>query len=359
MAKRINYASMFTQRKDGRYQASYTDATGRHYLYDRAPEVLYQKLQAAQLPQEEHIPTFREIAESWERTHREEIEQRTWNNYRPHLIEILSRHGDKPISEVGALDVSNHLTFAKAADYSATVVNTIRSIYRMIFDHAICSGAAQYNPVTSVRLPRSLKKGKRTAPSDDIVKIICQNLDSPFGFFPFFLLCTGLRKSEALALTWDDIDFSSNTISITNSMGIPPLVFKRPFCPIRRSPVPKQDKNFVKTVKNCQGLSPLAELLRQHRIMGQGDLARDFDPAESSGNAGILCVFPIFVSCTDGAKGPPKPAAPIVRCCLNLSGKCPECFCPRRRPRCRPGVCRRCRPKCRPKFCPLPGPRCP
>ena len=25
---------------------------------------------------------------------------------------------------------------------------------------------------------------------------------------------------------------------------------------------------------------------------GQGDLARDFNPAESSGNAGILCVFP-------------------------------------------------------------------
>lgn len=218
MAKRINYASMFTQRKDGRYQASYTNATGRHYLYDRDPESLYQKLQAAQLPQEEHIPTFREIAESWERAHREEIEQRTWNNYRPHLADILSRHGDKPISEVGALDVSNHLTFAKAAGYSATVVNTIRSIYRMIFDHAICSGAAQYNPVTSVRLPKGLKKGKRTAPSDDIVKIICQNLDSPFGFFPFFLLCTGLRKSEALALTWDDIDFSSNTISITKSI---------------------------------------------------------------------------------------------------------------------------------------------
>ena len=32
--------------------------------------------------------------------------------------------------------------------------------------------------------------------------------------------------------------------------------------------------------------------LGQHRIMVQGDLARDFDPAESSGNAGILCVFP-------------------------------------------------------------------
>ena len=41
MAKRINYASMFTQRKDGRYRASYTDATGRRYLCDRDLESLY------------------------------------------------------------------------------------------------------------------------------------------------------------------------------------------------------------------------------------------------------------------------------------------------------------------------------
>ena len=34
--------------------------------------------------------------------------------------------------------------------------------------------------------------------------------------------------------------------------------------------------------------------LRQHRIMGQGDSARDFAPRESMENAGILDVFPIF-----------------------------------------------------------------
>lgn len=218
MAKRMNYASMFTRRKDGRYQASYSDSTGRHFLYDRDPEALFHKLQEAQLPEEEKMPTFREIAEDWERTHREEIEQRTWNNYKPHLADILEKHGDKPITEVGALDVSNHLTTAKAKGYSMTVVNSIRSIYRMIFDHAICGGYAQYNPVNSVRLPKGLKKGKRTAPADDVVKLICNNIDAPFGFFPFFLLCTGLRKSEALALTWDDVDFQKKQISITKSI---------------------------------------------------------------------------------------------------------------------------------------------
>lgn len=211
---------MFTLRKDGRYQGSYTDPEGkRKYIYDRDPEQLYKKLQLASTPQEEEAPpTFREIAERWEREHREEITHRTWINYEPHYKLILSRHGDKRIQEVTALEIINHLTAAKAKGYSATVVNTIRSIYRMIFDYAVANDYAQYNPVTSVRLPKGLKRGKRVAPTDEQIKTIFANIDQPFGLFPVFLLCTGLRKSEALALTWDDVDFKNKEISITKSI---------------------------------------------------------------------------------------------------------------------------------------------
>lgn len=216
--KKIDYAAMFTLRSDGRYVATYTDSTGRHHLYDRDPEKLYRKLQQKTSPEEALIPTFREIAEAWERQHREQITSRTWNNYEPHYRAILARHGDKPIEEVTAQVVSNHLATAKARGYSATVVNSIRSVYRMIFDYAIVNDYAHFNPVTSVRLPKGLKRGKRTAPTDAQIKLILTSTDAPFGLFPFFLLCTGMRKSEALALTWDDIDLESGEISVTKSL---------------------------------------------------------------------------------------------------------------------------------------------
>ena len=215
MAKKINYASMFTIRKDGRYQGSYTDENGRHFVYDRDPEKLWQKLQDISTPKE---PTFREISALWEAEHREEITARTWHNYEPHYQDILARHGEKPMTQVTALDIVNHLTAAKAKGYSATVVNSIRSLYRMIFDYAVANDYAQYNPVTSVRLPKGLKRGKRVAPTDSQIKTICASTDAPFGLFPFFLLCTGLRKSEALALTWDDIDLQKKEISVTKSL---------------------------------------------------------------------------------------------------------------------------------------------
>lgn len=217
MAKKIDYAAMFTLRKDGRYMARYTDKYGRHCIYDRDPEQLFHKLQEAQTNEPKPV-TFRAVAEDWERTHREEIENRTWNNYRPHYNNILELHGSKPIGEVTTQDIINHLTTAKAQGYSATIVVTIRSIYRMIFDHAIAYYGAQYNPAVSTRLPKGLKRGKRSAPDDDVIKIICANIDHPFGLFPYFLLCTGLRKSEALALTWKDIDFKNREITISKSL---------------------------------------------------------------------------------------------------------------------------------------------
>lgn len=220
MAKRVNYADLFTLRKDGRYMATYADEKGRHCIYDRDPEKLFQKLQAAK-SKEVYVPTFRKIAEDWERQHREEISQRTWNNYYPHYQQILTRHGKKTMDQVTAVDVINHLTTAKSQGYSATVVNSIRSIYRMIFDHAIANDYAKYNPVTSVRLPKGLKHGKRTAPTDDQIRTIFSNVDAPFGLFAFLLLCTGLRKSEALALTWDDVDFAKKEIAVNKSLDYP------------------------------------------------------------------------------------------------------------------------------------------
>ena len=50
MAKKIDYASLFTLRKDGRYQGCYTNETGRHYVYDCDPERLFYKLQEKSLP---------------------------------------------------------------------------------------------------------------------------------------------------------------------------------------------------------------------------------------------------------------------------------------------------------------------
>ena len=59
------------------------------------------------------------------------------------------------------------------------------------------------------------------------------------------------------------------------------------------------------------------EDLRQHRIMGQGDSARDFAPSESMENVGILNVFPIFHTARLGQKIRRSPPLPLCGVALN------------------------------------------
>ena len=66
------------------------------------------------------------------------------------------------------------------------------------------------------------------------------------------------------------------------------------------------------------GFPGLLRVLRQHRIMGQGDSARDFDTSESMENAGILDVFPIFHTARLGQKIRRSPLSPLCGVALNI-----------------------------------------
>lgn len=220
--KKVNYASMFTLRKDGRYMGYYHELdrdskpTGpRHPIYDRDPEKLYNKIQEKESPMRR---TFRDIAEEWENMHRDEVSDRTWANYAPHLAAIVAQYGDLAATDISAFDVSQDLLAAKAQGYGHTVVNTRRSIWNGIFDYAISQRDIPYNPAISVKLPKGLKKGKRSAPDEEIIDAVIRGAsDMEFGFIPFFLLCTGVRRSEGLQRKKTDLNTETWELSIPKS----------------------------------------------------------------------------------------------------------------------------------------------
>ena len=219
---KVNYADLYTKRQDGRFMGFWRELdkdgkpTGkRHAICDRDPERLYQRIQEKQTPK---ARTLRDVAGEWEELHQKAVSERTWKNYAPHLEDIVSIYGDQPISEITAFDVSQDLLAAKAKGYSHTIVNTRRSIWSGIFDYAIGMRDIPYNPAISVKLPKGLKKGKRTAPTDEIInKIILGASDMEFGFIPFFLLCTGVRRSEALQRLKSDLDTNEWELRIPKS----------------------------------------------------------------------------------------------------------------------------------------------
>lgn len=69
------------------------------------------------------------------------------------------------------------------------------------------------NFVSSVPLPSGLRKTPRKAPEQSDIKII-KSHSAGEDFLYFFLAYTGLRISEACALTFEDFDFENNTITV-------------------------------------------------------------------------------------------------------------------------------------------------
>lgn len=214
--KKIDYAAMFTLRKDGRYQGSYTDATGRHYVYDRDPEKLWHRLND---PKEEKALLFRDIAEGWQIEAWEKIRDGTKSCYDAPFNRAVERFGDREAADIEPHEISTHLQILKAQGLSASTIKKQKVVYKQIFDYAIMDKVygktIRYNPVLNVKMPDGLPKAKqREAPEDEIIKSIRAKAETVyFGMFAFFLICTGFRRGEALAVQWKDIDFKNGTIS--------------------------------------------------------------------------------------------------------------------------------------------------
>lgn len=219
--KKSQYAAMFTLRADGRYMGYWHELVNgepkgkRHAVYDRDPEALYRRIVEKETP---HTRNLRAVAGEWESLHRQTVKARTWANYKRHYEEILDRYGDSPIESITALEINQDLLSAKARGYSFTVVNSRRCLWRMILDYAVGQRDLPYNPALAVKNPKGLPKGRRSAPEEDVLSAVLEGGDSTdFPFVPFFLLCTGLRRTEALTRLKTDVDTSSWEIRIPKS----------------------------------------------------------------------------------------------------------------------------------------------
>lgn len=222
MAKKINYAKMYTLRSDGRYQGYWHDENGnRHTVCDRDPEKLHHKIEEKERPK---VLTFRNIAEKWK--------SNAWDNLRPNtrtcydaiLRYAVEELGDRPAAEIETADIYQHLCAMAAKDFSAATIRILRCVYSRVFDYALIDRelgkTILRNPAVRVQMPHKVKPArKRNAPDEDTMhKVIEHCKDAPFGTFAMFLMFTGFRRGEALAVRWRDIDFDRRIISCNGSV---------------------------------------------------------------------------------------------------------------------------------------------
>lgn len=251
MAKKIDYASMFTLRKDGRYMGHYRDRDGkRHAVYDRDPQRLYEKIRQKEAPPP---LSFRVIAEAWQERSWDSYRDGTCSAYAPALRRALEEFGDWPAAELGTPDIYAHLERLKALRLSARTIKAQRTVYKLIYKMAVADKTfgreITVNPAAGCPLPSGLPKAKkREAPDDDAVARIRAAASGPYGLLPLFLMSTGFRRGEALGVQWGDVDYTRMEIACRKAVS-------------QRSGVGKiqetKTENAIRTVPILPDLEPL------------------------------------------------------------------------------------------------------
>ena len=209
--------SKLKKRKDGRY-CRQIRVDGRIVsFYGKSEREINRKMLEYRQAEEKGKP-FEKVADEWQREHFENIEYNTVRQYKPALEQIIDRFGGMSIKNIQSRDVSNFIQSVAAKGYAQKTVRTRLLVLNLIFKYAIINNYVDVNPCQYIGVPKNLPKTKREAPSATEIELVKSSIDKTFGFYAYFVLYTGMRRGEALAIRYSDIDFANKIVSVNRSI---------------------------------------------------------------------------------------------------------------------------------------------
>lgn len=162
---------------------------------------------------------FKNIAGEWNTEYRKRISDINYRkNTRAAYNRIVEYFSDYYIQDMKAPEVNRFIKRLALQEFGKKTVANHHSTLNMIYKYAVLAGYIEYNVMQDVPIPPGLKQKPRELPTDEELEIINSHYDG-FDFYAYFLLHTGLRPSEALALEVDkDIDFQKKEININKHL---------------------------------------------------------------------------------------------------------------------------------------------
>ena len=185
------------------------------------------------LEKSDHPAKMADYLKMWKELQASEVAETTYDGYHTyidrHLIPYF-KDLNLNIQDITAGHIFDYVNYLsndggrkdnKIGGQSNTSIRKIISILRKVFDYAVLYGDIKINPAAQVPMPkRGNKKDERQVfmTAEDAQKMLDAFRDEEIGPIIFVTLYYGLRRSEALGLRWQAIDFDTNTISINHTV---------------------------------------------------------------------------------------------------------------------------------------------
>ena len=122
---------------------------------------------------------------------------------------IVPKWGNHELQEVKAAQVEAWLQSLAVKNGTKS---KIRNIMCSIYSHGCRREFTERNPILHVRQATQRSTQPAILSNEEITKLLAE-LGEPARTCVFVALATGLRVSELLALQWQVVDFSANTIT--------------------------------------------------------------------------------------------------------------------------------------------------
>ena len=201
---------------------------------------------------------FSVIADEWEREHESVVSESTRRVY-SYAVKRLKEEFKGLASEVRPLDVQRYIAAFEKQGRSANSVQIELAVCKMIFAHAVISGDIDVSPAAEVRKSRGLPTKKRealTEEQENAVKAAGIAQEACWWLFGYLLLYTGMRRGEALALSYSDIDRKAGVIHVNKKLSYAAGQF------------PKLEANLKSKngLRDIPLLPPLAAALPKNRV---------------------------------------------------------------------------------------------
>lgn len=200
---------------------------------------------------------FKVVADEWEREHEAEVSESTRRVY-SFAVKRLKAAFTGYVSDVKPVDVKRYISAFEKQGRAANSVQIELAVCKMIFAHAVLSGDIDVSPAAEVKKSRGLPAKKREALTEEqeaTVKAAGKAQEARWWLFGYLLMFTGLRRGEALALTYRDIDRKAGVIHINKKVSY-----------ATGNPVLEDFLKSENGLRDVPLLPPLADALPRNRL---------------------------------------------------------------------------------------------
>jgi integrase len=135
-------------------------------------------------------------------------------------VHIVGSHiGGLALDKVRPMHVEGWIVGLRAKGLSESTVRSAYTILRAILDTAVRDGALARNPAAAVKRPKVTAKESVFLTPEQVRALLDAAKSSRYAPLFSLLVNTGVRRGEALALRWSDIDFEDKFLRVRGTLA--------------------------------------------------------------------------------------------------------------------------------------------